>query len=83
MLKKLTRTTLAVTALMAFAMSDGILTPASAGGASALSTKAFNPQPEPPKWNSGKLSPGSTKAVPPNGAVPPRNKAIIIINGKS
>jgi len=65
MLKKLTRTTLAVTALMAFAMS--------AGGASALSTKAFNPQPEPPKVNSGQLSPGSTKAVPPNGAVPPRN----------
>ena len=53
MLKKLTRTTLAVTALMAF----------SAGGASALSTKAFNPQPEPPKVNSGQLSPGSTKGI--------------------
>ncbi len=62
MLKKLTRTTLAVTALLAFAMS--------AGGASALSIKAFNPQPDPPKVSSGY---GSTKAVPPNGAYPSRN----------
>ena len=60
MLKKLTRTTLAVTALMAF----------SAGGASALSIKAFNPQPDPPKVSSGH---DSTKAVPPNGAYPSRN----------
>ncbi len=71
MLKKLTITTLAATALMTFAMSDGILAPASAGGLSALSTKAFNPQPEPPKWKSGILSPGSTKAI------------IIIVGGKS
>ncbi len=60
MSKKPTRTALAFEALVEF--SDSI--PAEdAGGASALLTKAFNPQSEPPKVNSGQFSPGSTMGV--------------------
>ena len=41
MLMKLTRTTLVATAFMAFAMSDGIQTPASAGAPSLGTTKGI------------------------------------------
>ena len=58
MSKQLSKKALAFKALVEF--SDSI--PAeNAGGASALLSKALNPQPEPPKVNSGQFSRGSAQ----------------------